>query len=424
MTITTKLIKSLQRNFLVLACIFCTIPHTSYATQEHIIMGYWENWGTYQNYPMPNNAAGSLNAALNEQISGLTALSYAFLEIAADGSLVFSDAWSDLDPKSVQDQQFCKASPLSCNNFPHNSGLGNFTAFTKTKVSHHVISVGGAGHDDAWQHAFAHPDKFIATLKLLVDTYKIDWLDIDYEPIGGVPTKHIQSFIELTSKIKQSLPALKLSYAIPANYISVSNFGTANWQRLSSQLDYISIMGYDIHGSFDTSNPYTALHSALIAEEKDYSVEKTIQALNAAGVANQKIILGMPLYGRAVGGVAAPGLAQVFTEGVKGDLDDNNCSTNLTAWNLCGGMIQYKTLIDQFTEPTPVYMNGQLSGVYSYDAVRHIFISYDNPESAKAKSQYAIKNELAGVMLWALRFDKPYNHPKSVLKAIVTEYSH
>lgn len=396
---------------------------TAFSAQQKIIMGYWENWGTYQNYPIPHNATGSTNTQLSEQISKLTALAYAFLEVAPDGSLQFSDAWSDLDPKSPQDQQFCKASPASCIGYPQNSGLGNFTAFSKTNVAHHVISVGGAGHDDAWEHAFAHPDKFITTLKALVDTYKIDWLDIDYEPVGGVPTKNIQRFIDITYKIKQTIPALTLSYAIPANHHSVNRFGAANWQKLASQLDYISIMGYDIHGVFDISAPYTALHSPLISAENDFSIEKTLQALNASGVSSQKIILGMPLYGRAVGGVAAPGIGQVFTEGVKGDLDDKNCSINLQAGNVCGGSIQYKTLADQFTEATPIIVNGVLSGIYSFDSTKHIFISYDNPESAKVKSQYAIENQLAGVMLWALRFDKPMNHPKSILRAVADEYN-
>ncbi len=392
------------------------------ATAAPIVLGYWENWGTYQNFPMPHNATNSKNEILSSQLTGLTALAYAFLEVANDGSIIFSDIWSDLDPNSKQDKQFCSASPASCHGYPQSGSLGNFSAFAKTSVPHHVISVGGAGHDATWENAFANPDKFVASLKTMVDTYKVDWLDIDYEPLGGVPAHNIPRFITLTDKIKLTLPNLIMSYTIAANSNNVKSFGAENWKKLGVNVNYVSIMGYDMHGVFDVSNPKTALHSALIAEKGDFSVESTLKALNNSGIANHKIILGMPVYGRAVGGVATKGLGQQFTQAVEGDLDEKNCSTNLYAGNACGGMTQYKTLIDQAHVAFPVNINGELSGVYAYDANKKIFVSYDNAESATAKTRYAVKNQLAGVMFWTLRFDKPVNNPHSILGAIDKVY--
>lgn len=400
-----------------MACgFFCS---TAMASESGpIVMGYWENWGTYQNFPMSGNAQNSNNATLNGQMTGLNAIAYAFLEVNTSGVIKFSDVWSDLNPNSPQDVSFCGASPQSCEGFPSNSGLGNFTAFTKSPVTHHVISVGGAGHDDAWENAFSHPDQFVSSLKTMVDIYKVDWLDIDYEPVGGVPAQNIQRFINLVNKIKQTIPNLNLSYTIPANANSVASFGSANWQNLTKNLNYVSIMGYDLHGAFDTSNPYTALHSALYADANDFSVDSTVKALNQAGVANGKLILGMPMYARAVGGVAASGLGQVFTESVQGDLDDAGCSTNLYAGNVCSGMIQYKIVADQHYTDVPVTVSGKIAGVYAYDASKKRFLSYDNAQSATAKAQYALDNKMAGVMFWALRFDKPVTDSQSILGAV------
>ena len=409
----------LKKIFYILMLVI--FPTASFAA-EPIVMGYWENWSTYQNYPMPNNAKGSTNSKLAGQISGINTLAYAFLEVADDGAIQFLDIWSDLDPNSVKAKQFCKQSPSSCEGFPSSASLGNFDAFTKTPVKHHVISVGGGGYGAAVEKAFDHPDRFVSSLKMLVEIYPIDSLDIDYEPANGVPLAYVQKFIELTRKIKESIPSLRVSYAISANCYNINKFGIENWKKLEKNLDYISIMGYDMHGAFDSSYPYTALHSALIAKNQTGSAEAALKALLKAGIAKNKIILGMPLYGLAVGGVQEGGLGEVFTSGVEGDLDGKNCSTRLGAKNLCSGSFQYKTLVDQGYTPVPVIVGQQLAGVYAYHPEKKIFVSYDSPESAAAKAQYAVSNQLAGVMFWALRYDRPINDSQSVLAAVSKVY--
>lgn len=399
----------------ILPCLI--LASTATAAAQPLVMSYWENWATYQQYPMPGNAQGSKNAILSEQITGLNALAYAFLFIGADGSLQFSDVWSDLNPRSEQDKHFCTLSPASCNGFPQNAGLGNFGAFTKTAVQHHFVSVGGGGQDKSFEKAFDHPEKFVSSLKALVEVYHINALDLDYEPVNGVPPASIQRFIELTTQIRAALPSITITYTINSISRNIDKFGAENWKKLGENINYISIMGYDMHGSFDVSYPYTALHSALTSQRKDSSVENAVKALNKAGIANDKIILGMPLYGRAVGGVMQDGIGQIFTEAAKGD-GEKNCSTSLSAKNRCEGFIQYKSLVDQLYTPIPVIVDNQLAGVYSYDRESKVFVSYDNPESAAAKAQYVVDNQLGGIMMWAIRFDKPINDSHSILAAI------
>ncbi len=407
--------------------LLCLLPGLALSTvamanPAPIIMSYWENWATYQHFPMPGDTQGSKNKVLTEQLAAMNALAYAFFTVGNDGSIQFFDTWSDLAPNSEQDRRFCNASPNSCVNFPQNAGLGNFSAFTKTEIKHHFISVGGGGNDKAFEIAMDHPEQFVSSLKTLVEHYNIDALDIDYEPERGVPKAYIPRFIAITEQIKTALPSLIVSYAISSNSNNINRFGTDNWKKLEKNLDYISIMGYDMHGTFDRGAPYTALHSALMTEHADGSIENSLKALNKAGIPNEKVILGMPLYGRGVGGVSEDGLHQIFTAGYRGDLDSNKCSTELNANNICSGMIQYKTLVDRNARPVEVKVGNQLAGVYTYDAAKGIFISYDNHDSAAAKAEYAQKNQLAGVMFWALRFDKPVNDPQSILGAVAKVY--
>lgn len=393
--------------------------------KQPIVMAYWENWGTYDNFPMMNNAQKSSNPVLSAQLKGLNALAYAFLEVNPDGIIKFSDVWSDLNPNSAMDKKFCGLSPESCPDFPNNAGLGNFSAFVNAPIQHHIISIGGENHDADWEAALKHPDQFVASLKMLVDVYHIDWLDIDYEPVNGVPPEDIQRLINLTNKIKQALPNLTISYTTLANPDNIKNFGKTNWRELNKNLTYISIMGYEMHGAFDKDNPYTALQSALTTNDRDdYSDANTLKALNSMGIPNDKIILGMPFYGSAVGGVKSGGLNQLFTESVKGNLDDDKCSSNLNSNNMCDGLIQYKTIVNDHYQAVPVVSKkGMVTGVYAYDAKNKIFVSYDNPESAASKAHFVLDKKMAGMMFWAIRFDKPINNPQSLLRSVDTVFN-
>ena len=46
-------------------------------------------------------------------------------------------------------------------------------------------------------------------------------------------------------------------------------------------------------------------------------------------------------------------------------------------------------------------------GVFLYDADAKTFHSYDSPMSAATKAQYAVDNELRGVLTWLIENDLP-----------------
>ncbi len=391
------------------------------SSTDPFIMGYWENWAQYGGYPMPNNAAGQSNSKLSAQMTGLTAIAYAFVEVADDGTIQFFDAWSDLSPKNTQDQKFCSQFPKACPRFPNSANFGNFAAFARAPVKHRFVSVGGAGHDGSFQSAFNNADsinRFVTSLKALVDTYGIDGIDLDYEPVGGIPDVYVQSFMNLVAKMRQAMPQVLISYTTGADQYGYIRLGQANWQKLSASVNYIQIMGYDIHGAYETGNPYTNLHSPLFDAPSQYSDDNAITTLLGLGVPSSKVILGMPFYGRGEGGVNASGLGQKFNQSFRGDLDDAKCSLTLGAWNVCTGMITYQALVDRGYKSQPVSVNGNMSGVFTYDSSQKVFISYEDPSSVTVKSQYAINKKLGGVMFWALRHDTPVDNSASLLLAV------
>lgn len=65
---------------------------------------------------------------------------------------------------------------------------------------------------------------------------------------------------------------------------------------VSRYLDYINLMTYDLHGSWD---PITGLNSPLYsANPNALSVDSCVNAWLKAGARPEKLIVGIPLYGR------------------------------------------------------------------------------------------------------------------------------
>ena len=61
---------------------------------------------------------------------------------------------------------------------------------------------------------------------------------------------------------------------------------------------------------------------------------------------------------------------------------------------------------DQLVAGATVYENSTSVASYSYDSSKREFVSYDTPNIAKAKAQYVASNGLAGTMFWELSTDK------------------
>ena len=374
-----------------------------------IMMSYYENWDTYATPAYPfDGAMGVSNPNLGAKLGGLNMIAYAFMEVDSSGSLIFSDPWSDL---SVNDQEFCTLNSTVCNGAsfnPEKLGVhfGNFDAFAQSSVPTKLISIGGANHDASWEYAMAHPTNFIRSLQAILSQYpNINGIDIDYEPAGGIPAANIQPFVNLVHQIRQDLPQITITMAYSANVQNIENVGAANWQALAADINYFGIMGYDMHGEFDIPAK-TGLHSALYAT--NYSDDNAVQIFNKMGVPDRQLILGFPLYGRAVGGTSTPGLNQTFTSSYAGDLDPANCSTTLGSSNVCPGMMSYNAIYTLDLYAKVVNANGVTTAVYSnFGPNDNDFVSYDNPTSVQAKAAYVRSHHLAGMMSWAIRFDRP-----------------
>ena len=106
------------------------------------------------------------------------------------------------------------------------------------------------------------------------------------------------------------------------------------------------------------------------------------------GVSKEKIIIGAAFYGR-------------FWE------IDSNANTSLYQ---AGKFLKSESIRDIekliATDSTfQYYWDENAKAPYLYNAVKNLFVTYDDRRSIELKTRYAIENKIGGIMFWELSLD-------------------
>jgi chitinase len=205
---------------------------------------------------------------------------------------------------------------------------------------------------------------------------------------------------------------LLLTVASPAG---PTNYNRMKLAQMDRYLDFWNLMAYDCTSLFHSTPPFTQPHNHPLTSLPRFadagSWDKnaghqanfypstsnpastpfsTAQALNdyiAAGVPASKIILGLPLYGRAFTNTAGPG--QPFSGVGQG------------TWE--AGVFDYKALPPAGAE---VHTDAQTVASWSYDAGQRTMVSFDTPAVIERKSGLVKELGLGGAMWWESSADK------------------
>jgi GH18 family chitinase len=165
-------------------------------------------------------------------------------------------------------------------------------------------------------------------------------------------------------------------------------------ETLSQYLDWINVMANDFHGGWDAATGHLAnlYATPLDPGSASLSCDAAVGADRAAGVPAGEIVLDVPCYGRARGGVPAVqnGFGQQSTSSVAG------------SWGEAG----YYDYTDIVAKAYSLFWDDDAKTLWSYSAPAGVFISHDCAQSMEIKGEYVKANGFGGVMIWELSGDR------------------
>lgn len=393
----------------LLAGLFCFLQPLHAGPPDHgkKVVAYYAEWSIYGR----KFNVGDIPA------DKLTHVIYAFARISEKGEVGLFDSYAAIDkfyPGDKWDAGFLR---------------GNFHQLQQLKKKHPhlktLIAVGGwtlSGPFSDVALTEAARVKFSRSAVEFMTKYGFDGIDIDWEyPVGGglpgnkTRPEDKQNYTLLLLELRKQLHARgktdKRSYLLTiAAPAGKNNYGNIELKKVADSIDWFNLMTYDFHGGWSPITHFNAPLYPIKADpgsdetvRKHFNVDSAVRGYLDAGVPGEKILLGVPTYGRGWGGVkeSKDGLFQKPGAAPPG------------TWE--AGMFDYKDLAANYEGKFQRFWHKETQVPWLYDVKKGIMISYDDPESLKIKAEYARTNGLGGVMIWEISAD---DKKSSLLEAI------
>lgn len=261
--------------------------------------------------------------------------------------------------------------------------------------------------------------QFINSAISYAHQFGFDGIDIDWEYPGdltrGGQEEDMDNFVlflkEFYTACKTANPPLLLSYASPAVVPSgVSSVYHQNpdlyfqWLgRCAEYLDCFNVMCYDYHGAFD--NPMiTGVNAPLNHDTNPNStfyVANTIANYRKGGVPVDKIVIGMPTYGKSYAGVSG------LTPQDNGPGKPFTSAGNPGPATGAAGLLAYFEISDMIaTKQLNFGTDSITSTAYGYNIENNTWVSFDTPDTIDLKVQLVQAQNLRGAMFWSVDNDE------------------
>jgi chitinase len=335
----------------------------------------------------------------------LTHINFAFANIKEDGEVEVGDEEADV--------KMDFGTELGGN--PEDA-YGHFGQLRQLKLKYPelkvLISIGGWSWSSNFSDIAADPgkrDKFASSAVEFITKYNMDGVDIDWEyPVegGNNITHRVEDNVNYALLLKATRKALN-EQSIKDGKIYLLSIAAraagrfiydANLSESMKYLDYINLMTYDFHGSWEN---VTGFNSPLYDNTgNEQSMDATVNAFVKAGIDPKDLNLGLAFYGRGwtkVAGKENNGImqpAQVPT-GIgygKGTWETGVFDT----WDIIENYVGKNGYVRYYDETAEC--------PYVFDGTN--WIGYDDEQSIKAKTEYAMEKGLGGVMFWEFAGDK------------------
>ena len=291
----------------------------------------------------------------NIDIRFLDAIIYAFVEIDSSGNLVV----------------------------PAPSFLRSMVRLKEEKPELLVIAAIGGWAADGFSDAALTPTSrynFARNVQKLINDYKLDGIDLDWE-YPGSSASGIKSRPQDRENFTLLITALR-DVLGPNTWISVAGTGDSTYINNSVEIDKIAplithfnLMSYDFTagetGSSGQKHQANLYDSALSLP--GYSTDRYVRNLINAGMPSEKILLGVPFYGRL-----GATITKSYDELRKSYINKDG----------------YEYRFDNDAKVPYLVRDGVFA------------MSFDNEVSIFLKAQYVLENCLGGIFSWQSTFDQ------------------
>ncbi|CAG9764757.1 unnamed protein product [Ceutorhynchus assimilis] len=354
-----------------------TGPHHS-----RVVVCYLGTWAVYR----PGRGSFAIEN-LEPSLCTHVIYSFAGLNIKED-SIKSLDPWQDLT---------------------ENYGKGGYQRITTLKLRYPHLKVSlaiGGWNEGSTNYSKLVSDasrrtKFVTNAVEFIRKYNFDGLDLDWEfpaKRGGVPEDKLNFLLlvkELKAAFRKHNLLLTAAFGAGKDTIDVAY----DVEGLAIYLDFIHMMCYDYHGAWDQK---TGANAPLKSSDV-LNVEYTLNYMMKLGAPANKLVLGVPLYGRTFVLPEAlsseskrkPKLGMVSTSvGFQGPLTRES------------GFMGYNEICLELKNKTAPWSKHWDSESRTPFAVRGTqVISYDDGQSIYEKVKFAMEKNLAGIMVWSVDTD-------------------
>lgn len=346
------------------------------------LVGYFTSWGVNQRRYRASDIPGDF----------LTHINYAFANVSEQGECVFETPREAL--RDTHEFRLLKDA------FPHLRILLAIGGWTFSKYFSRAVRT-----RETRARLIASCLRLLKNHPGVFDGFDIDW---EYPCGGGLEgnESHPDDRTNLTlflQELRQSAESegisdLLLTIAIPASDRAFTQFELSG---LVSVVDWFNIMSYDFAGPW---SPVTSFHAPLFADPEHpdtLSVAEIIERLKEV-VPADKLVMGIPFYGRGWSGVSASnhGLYQPYQSIPNGDAGAGCFS--------CRSLSKRAASFDEFWHPN-------IKSPWLYSKTDGVVISNENTQSITEKCRFLLSANIGGAMVWELSLD---NEQHTLLRAL------
>lgn len=263
-----------------------------------------------------------------------------------------------------------------------------------------MLSVGGwtwSGNFSDMALTEESREVFIKSALDFIDKTNIDGIDLDWEYPGQrgmnnifrkedktnftLLLKELREALDNKSQIENREEKYLLTIATGANQNYVDK---TEMDKCSKYLDLVNLMTYDFYTGGDVVSGHQANLYKHEYDKKGISVDKAVKIFLNAGVPKDKLVVGIPFYTRAWGGIKPNNQNGQYIRAEK--------------------KFPYKRdEIKKFIEEgkLPLYRDKKSKAAYRWSEELGVFISVEDTTSVKLKANYIKENNLRGAMYWS-----------------------